>query len=258
MTLRVRRSQWAIGDSEVVIGAWASLLGRVLRLRCGLSRDGDGYRRGRRLRSRLGWRGHGCRGRCVRDGYGRGRCRRGRPLGRTADEQRNREQGQRDQLHVQLPQVLGAPGGPRAERMRQPAWRILGAAAGGSGGSNFGHTGDEIRTSPAIAQIGCRWDPPDSGDRRCGIRDRFRVKPLYCGSELKAPPALGVPAASDLKCASGGLGRSHEKTEFAGIMSRSWCSTRSGRARVLHVHRPPIARSTGTMGAVDDEPIRYR
>lgn len=41
-----------------------------------------------------------------------------RPTGRTAGEQNNRQQGQRDQLHVQLLQVLG-PGGPDIERMRR-------------------------------------------------------------------------------------------------------------------------------------------
>jgi asparagine synthase (glutamine-hydrolysing) len=59
-----------------------------------------------------------------------------------------------------------------------------------------------------------------------GIRDRFGVKPLYYAvvngeaffaSEIKALLALGVPAAWDLEGATGGFGRSHEKTEFAGI-----------------------------------------
>jgi asparagine synthase (glutamine-hydrolysing) len=58
------------------------------------------------------------------------------------------------------------------------------------------------------------------------IRDRFGIKPLYYAvvngdvffaSEIKALLALGVPAAWDLEGATGGFGRSHEKTEFAGI-----------------------------------------
>src|SRR5918995_366020 len=58
------------------------------------------------------------------------------------------------------------------------------------------------------------------------IRDRFGIKPLYYAvvngdvffaSEIKALLALGVPAAWDLEGAIGGMGRSHEKTEFAGI-----------------------------------------
>src|SRR4029077_5905421 len=58
------------------------------------------------------------------------------------------------------------------------------------------------------------------------VRDRFGVKPLYYAvvngevffaSEIKAMLALGVPAAWDLEGATGGMGRSHEKTEFAGI-----------------------------------------
>lgn len=58
------------------------------------------------------------------------------------------------------------------------------------------------------------------------IRDRFGIKPLYYSvvngdvffaSEIKALLALGVPAAWDVEGAIGGLGRSHETTEFAGI-----------------------------------------
>ena len=58
------------------------------------------------------------------------------------------------------------------------------------------------------------------------IRDRFGIKPLYYSivngevffaSEIKALLAMGVPAAWDLEGATGGVGRSHEKTEFAGI-----------------------------------------
>jgi asparagine synthase (glutamine-hydrolysing) len=58
------------------------------------------------------------------------------------------------------------------------------------------------------------------------IRDRFGIKPLYYAvvngdvffaSEIKALLALGVPAAWDLEGAVGGMGRSHEKTDFAGI-----------------------------------------
>jgi asparagine synthase (glutamine-hydrolysing) len=58
------------------------------------------------------------------------------------------------------------------------------------------------------------------------IRDRFGIKPLYYSivngevffaSEIKALLAMGVPAAWDLEGAVGGLGRSHEKTEFSGI-----------------------------------------
>lgn len=58
------------------------------------------------------------------------------------------------------------------------------------------------------------------------IRDRFGIKPLYYSivngdvffaSEIKALLAMGVPAAWDLEGATGGFGRPHEKTEFAGI-----------------------------------------
>lgn len=59
-----------------------------------------------------------------------------------------------------------------------------------------------------------------------GIRDRFGIKPLYYSvvngdvffaSEIKALLALGVPARWDIEGATGGLSRSHEITEFAGI-----------------------------------------
>lgn len=58
------------------------------------------------------------------------------------------------------------------------------------------------------------------------IRDRFGIKPLYYSivngdvffaSEIKALLAMGVPAVWDLEAATGGFGRSHERTEFAGI-----------------------------------------
>ena len=60
------------------------------------------------------------------------------------------------------------------------------------------------------------------------IRDRFGIKPLYYAaingnvyfaSEIKALLAMGVPARWDLEGATGGPGRSHEISEFAGIYS---------------------------------------
>lgn len=40
---------------------------------------------------------------------------------------------------------------------------------------------------------------------------------VFFASEIKALLALGVPAAWDLEGGIGGIGRSHEKTESAGI-----------------------------------------
>jgi asparagine synthase (glutamine-hydrolysing) len=68
------------------------------------------------------------------------------------------------------------------------------------------------------------------------IRDRFGIKPLYYSivngevffaSEIKALLAMGVPAVWDLEGATGGIGRSHEKTEFAGISTVPPAATRS-------------------------------
>jgi asparagine synthase (glutamine-hydrolysing) len=76
------------------------------------------------------------------------------------------------------------------------------------------------------------------------IRDRFGIKPLYYAvvngevffaSEIKALLALGVPAAWDLEGATGGIGRSHEKTEFAGISTvppGCYAIARDGNVRI--------------------------
>ena len=76
-------------------------------------------------------------------------------------------------------------------------------------------------------EVSSRWSlPTNANGQMFAIRDRFGVKPLYYAvvngdvffaSEIKALLALGVPAAWDLEGATGGMGRSHEKTEFAGI-----------------------------------------
>ena len=76
------------------------------------------------------------------------------------------------------------------------------------------------------------------------IRDRFGIKPLYYAavdgdvffaSEIKALLALGVPAAWDLEGATGGFGRPHEKTEFAGISTvppGCYAIARDGQVRI--------------------------
>ena len=72
------------------------------------------------------------------------------------------------------------------------------------------------------------------------IRDRFGIKPLYYSivngevffaSEIKALLAMGVPAAWDVEGAIGGVGRSHEKTEFAGDQYRPSGLLRDSQAR---------------------------
>ena len=76
------------------------------------------------------------------------------------------------------------------------------------------------------------------------IRDRFGIKPLYYAaidgevffaSEIKALLALGVPARWDLEGATGGFGRPHEKTEFAGISAvppGCYAIARDGQVRI--------------------------
>lgn len=76
------------------------------------------------------------------------------------------------------------------------------------------------------------------------IRDRFGIKPLYYAvvngdvffaSEIKALLALGVPAVWDLEGATGGFGRPHEKTEFAGINTvppGCYAIARDGQVRI--------------------------
>lgn len=76
------------------------------------------------------------------------------------------------------------------------------------------------------------------------IRDRFGIKPLYYAivngdvyfaSEIKALLAMGVPAAWDLEGATGGFGRPHEKTEFAGISTVApgcYAIARHGEVRI--------------------------
>ena len=76
------------------------------------------------------------------------------------------------------------------------------------------------------------------------IRDRFGIKPLYYSiangevffaSEIKALLAMGVPAVWDLEGATGGIGRSHEKTEFAGISTvppGCYAIARHGQVRI--------------------------
>ena len=76
------------------------------------------------------------------------------------------------------------------------------------------------------------------------IRDRFGIKPLYYSivngevffaSEIKALLAMGVPAAWDLEGAIGGIGRSHEKTEFAAISTvppGCYAIARDGEVRI--------------------------
>jgi len=80
-----------------------------------------------------------------------------------------------------------------------------------------------------VEQAELRTEPEDLDDeqlRASALRARHALSGLgyewvngevFFASEIKAMLALGVPAAWDLEGATGGMGRSHEKTEFAGI-----------------------------------------
>ena len=76
------------------------------------------------------------------------------------------------------------------------------------------------------------------------IRDRFGIKPLFYAmvdgevffaSEIKALLALGVTARWDLEGVTGGFGKSHEKTDFAGISAvppGSYAIAKDGAVRI--------------------------